>query len=609
MTPTTQSEDKSMGFSSTNPQDSSSLVSTISEIVEYSERLDEDFQSHFDKIRELRERLEEQCFHLAILGQFKRGKSTLLNALIGETLLPTAVVPLTAIPTFLYPGSSRKINISYKDNSSENSFTPDDSEDLKTILAKYVTEEGNPNNQRQVDSVEINHQSPLLQEGVVLIDTPGIGSTFRHNTETTLNFLPQCDAALFLVSADPPLTEVEVEFLKEVRSKVPHLVFILNKVDYLNTDEQESALKFLKSTLKDEVGLENPEPIFDLSAKQGLEAQQNGDDALWEQSGVQALQDHLLRFLVNDKKEVLQTAVADRIDQILSKILMQLRTRVRSLQMPLKDLDRRKEIFEEKIKEAKQEQQTAQDLLASDHERLKDSLEEQAEELHQRTKEELDQVVHQALEEVDKDISEEKIAQDALEETIPGLFERELGKTSRQFKQKVTETLEPHQERANSLVESVRENAAELLDIDYQPIDSSDAFSLEHKPYWVSHKWRTSINPITPSMIDHLLPHSIRKRRRLRRIDDQVETLVTRNVENLRWSTLQNLNDAVRQFRSTLDSRLQEVIDSTKGAIQAARTQHQKHSETISEQVNDLRSRIDQLEQLQDQLRQRRKVE
>jgi len=56
--------------------------------------------------------------------------------------------------------------------------------------------------------------------GVVLIDTPGIGSTFRHNTQATLNFLPQCDAALFLVSADPPLTEVEVEFLKEVRTKV-----------------------------------------------------------------------------------------------------------------------------------------------------------------------------------------------------------------------------------------------------------------------------------------------------------------------------------------------------------------------------------------------------
>ena len=55
--------------------------------------------------------------------------------------------------------------------------------------------------------------------GQVLIDTPGIGSTFRHNAQATLNFLPQCDAALFLVSADPPITEVEVDFLKEVRGQ------------------------------------------------------------------------------------------------------------------------------------------------------------------------------------------------------------------------------------------------------------------------------------------------------------------------------------------------------------------------------------------------------
>ena len=84
---------------------------------------------------------------------------------------------------------------------------------------------------------------------MVLIDTPGIGSTFRHNTQATLNFLPQCDAALFLVSADPPLTEVEVEFLKEVRTKVTHLFFILNKVDYLTPAEQQVALSFLKKLI------------------------------------------------------------------------------------------------------------------------------------------------------------------------------------------------------------------------------------------------------------------------------------------------------------------------------------------------------------------------
>ena len=87
----------------------------------------------------------------------------------------------------------------------------------------FVTEEGNPKNRLGVEEVEILHPAPILQHGVVLIDTPGVGSTFTHNTRSTLNFLPQCDAALFVVSADPPLTEVETEFLKVVKSKVERL--------------------------------------------------------------------------------------------------------------------------------------------------------------------------------------------------------------------------------------------------------------------------------------------------------------------------------------------------------------------------------------------------
>ena len=69
------------------------------------------------------------------------------------------------------------------------------SEELRAFLARYVTEKENPENRRGVARVEVAHPASILARGVVLIDTPGIGSTFRHNTSTTLSFLPQCDAA------------------------------------------------------------------------------------------------------------------------------------------------------------------------------------------------------------------------------------------------------------------------------------------------------------------------------------------------------------------------------------------------------------------------------
>ena len=79
-----------------------------------------------------------------------------------------------------------------------------DLDEFVDILHGIVTEEGNPKNRLGVLQVEILHPAPILQHGVVLIDTPGIGSTFTHNTAATLNFLPQCDAALFVVSATRP---------------------------------------------------------------------------------------------------------------------------------------------------------------------------------------------------------------------------------------------------------------------------------------------------------------------------------------------------------------------------------------------------------------------
>ena len=118
----------------------------------------------------------------------------------------------------------------------------------------------------------------------MLIDTPGIGSTFRHNTEATLNFLPQCDAALFLVSADPPITEVEVDFLKEVRAKVVRLFFLVNKVDYLSDNERDEAVGFLRHVLRDQVGIDGQVPIFSVSARMGLKARQAHDTALWRKA-------------------------------------------------------------------------------------------------------------------------------------------------------------------------------------------------------------------------------------------------------------------------------------------------------------------------------------
>jgi len=192
-------------------------------------------------------------------------------AVLGHPILPAALVPLTSIPTLLRPGEQRGLTVFYRDERPAHDFAAVTDAELSALLSDFVTESGNPKNERGVRQVEVSHPAEVLQEGVVLIDTPGIGSTFTHNTETTLRFLPECDAALFVVSADPPITEVEVQFLKRVRSHVARLFFVLNKADYLSEAERPTAVSFFQAVLREELSIDPPQ-VFCVSTRLGVEA-------------------------------------------------------------------------------------------------------------------------------------------------------------------------------------------------------------------------------------------------------------------------------------------------------------------------------------------------
>ena len=138
-----------------------------------------------------------------------------------------------------------------------------------------MAEEANPENRLGVARVDLFYPAPILADGTVLIDTPGVGSTLRHNTETALQVIPECDAVLFVASADPPITQTELDYLRRLKSKTERIFFILNKVDYLGSDERKSVAEFLRKVLQ-ENGLFPPDAeIFCVSARNGLIAKQN----------------------------------------------------------------------------------------------------------------------------------------------------------------------------------------------------------------------------------------------------------------------------------------------------------------------------------------------
>lgn len=545
-----------------------------------------DFSADRDTLLALQSRLKEGRFHLAVLGQFKRGKSTLLNAFLGQSVLPTSVVPLTAIPTLLEYGPDLRVRVCYQDEKPEHEFVGNSVEETLEILQGFVTEEGNPKNRLGVMQVEIQHPAPILQHGVVLIDTPGIGSTFTHNTEATLNFLPQCDAALFVVSADPPLTEVEADFLKAVKSRVARLFFIFNKVDYLSDEERHAALSFFTKVLREKIDGDEDYPIFCLSARRGLDAKIMDKPDLFIQSGLQAVENHLVNFLASEKSKTLQKAVQRKTRDVIEGALMRLKLSIASLQMPLEDLEKRLAIFGHELENAERERLAAQDLLAGDKKRTLERLEQEAETLRNRSALHLSRVVEQSLGDTQKGSISEQAVLDSLAQQVALFFQDSAEEVSRKFGQHVAETLRPHQHKADALIELIRKTAAQLCDIPYHAPDSSEAFEMKRRAHWVLRKRVPSLPIVIPEeTLDKFLPSTMRINRLKKRLSRQIDNLVRHNVENLRWATLQNLNDAFRRFGLSLDQRFQETIAATHGAMHAAYVKRGEHAQAIADDL------------------------
>jgi GTP-binding protein EngB required for normal cell division len=557
-----------------------------------------EFSAEHLQVKSLADRLANERFHLAVLGQFKRGKSTFINALLGEELLPAAVVPLTAIPTFLLWGPQINATIFFqqgRQNESHNGLTV---KQLNMLLSQVITEQGNPCNKKNIARVEISYPSFLLNKGVVLIDTPGIGSTLQHNTEMTLSFLPQCDAAIFIISADPPITGVEVEFLKMVRNKVARIFYVVNKADYLNDGEKDTYVNFLRQVLMEQVGFNEDCTIFSVSSRQGLDASLTRNNALLLQSGMHKISEFLIDFISREKNNVLQEALAGKTTTIITQALMHLQLILNSIQMPFSELDHSLDVFQKKIKEAEQQRILAGDLLAGDRKRLVHFLEEQAEQLRKRARTHLLLIVERSLEHSGDNLHETLLIKN-ISEAIPVFFEAELKTMADMFNESVTEVLSHHQQRADELIETVRMTAAELFSVPYHAPKSSEAFKMTKEPYWVTYKLDAKLSPIPKAILGRLLPQGVQRSMTIKHYKEKIEQIVINNVENLRWATLQNLDQAFRVFGSILDERLQATISSTHGALQAVRSNRINHSRSMEPEIKRLQNMKDKMESLQ----------
>jgi GTP-binding protein EngB required for normal cell division len=252
-----------------------------------------------EQCQALTSKLAEDRFTLAVVGQFKRGKSSLMNAIIGREILPTGVLPLTSAITILRFGPRERLLVAREDLGFEQEVP-------LAALVDYVTEQGNPGNHKKVRAAYIEVPSPFLRRGLEFADTPGIGSAIEANMATTNAFIPHCDAVIFVTSVDAPMTEAELEFLRRLRGVVGKVFCAVNKVDLLEQAQWQTVVDFVAGQIRTCLGSAQV-PVLPVSSRWSLEAQGRDDT-----SGIAELREALSAFLAAERIGVLLEMVTER---------------------------------------------------------------------------------------------------------------------------------------------------------------------------------------------------------------------------------------------------------------------------------------------------------
>ena len=258
-----------------------------------------------------------------MLGEFNHGKSTFVNALLGSDILPTGITPTTASINHVVhaPQPTARVMLT----SGESKFIE------PTQLKDWVTVAGN--HASEVAYVELGFPSSLLANNVVLVDTPGVNDLNEQRAEVTYGYVPRADAVVFLLDAGQALKDSEREFLRSrvLESARDRLIFVLGKMDMLNTDERSAVVDYVKT------GLANitAEPtVFALSAKDWARTKDPG-------SGMPELLTYLERFLARDRAQVILDNAAGDAARTAAYLENNLGVRMRTYDMDLGELETR----------------------------------------------------------------------------------------------------------------------------------------------------------------------------------------------------------------------------------------------------------------------------
>jgi GTP-binding protein EngB required for normal cell division len=199
-----------------------------------------------------------------MFGRVSSGKSSLLNHMLQNEVLPVGVTPITALPTRLVFGETPAIQVWYADNRASETF------DISR-LSEFVVEEHNPGNVKHVSRVVVQFPSTVLRDGIVFVDTPGLGSLATSGAAETLAYLPRCDLGVVLIDAGSTLTPDDLQTIQALyQAGIPANV-LLSKADLLTDSNRAKMIGYVREHIRSELNVDiNVHPVSVLPGHEPL---------------------------------------------------------------------------------------------------------------------------------------------------------------------------------------------------------------------------------------------------------------------------------------------------------------------------------------------------
>jgi GTP-binding protein EngB required for normal cell division len=202
------------------------------------------------------ERLEDQSLEIAVFGRVSAGKSSLLNAILSEEILPVGVTPITAVPTRIRYGETPRLTVWYAER-------PAQTLEIDRLI-EVASEKGNAHNEKRVTRIVVNLPSARLRDGVTFVDTPGLGSLATTGAAETLAYLPKCDLGVVLIDAGSTLTGDDLQTIQTLTEAAIPVQILLSKADLLSPKEVQDSVGYVNENVLKECHIDLP--VYPVSA-------------------------------------------------------------------------------------------------------------------------------------------------------------------------------------------------------------------------------------------------------------------------------------------------------------------------------------------------------